>query len=182
MEIAQRKSEDMISEAMIDDLTESINKSILEKLKANFPYEYWEPDKRKLFEEKFDIKSAGDKKIPYNVLWFIHQKIEEDIHNGYIERTYKDDNGKLHTEKINLDELEKIIYVYDTFYDDKSIIRIHKYKSENNLDEPIYAPYILNDPNKIYPHQNFKVKSKYALTDVGYYSEMQYVSFLINTI
>lgn len=180
MEICKRDPEAEITESLIEELTDEINKHILENLKNKFPYYYCEPDKRKKYEDKFDIKSTGDNPIPFNIQWFIHQKIEEDIHNGYIERTYKDDNGKLYTEKINLDELEKIIYVYDIFYDDKSILRIHKYKSENNLYKPIYAPYILSsDHNEIYPHQKFKVNSKYALTDIGFFPETKYMTFNI---
>lgn len=172
--------EEIVTEKLQKEITDTINKKIIERIKEMFPYEYWEPEKRKKYEYKFEIKSTGDKEIPFNIQWFIHQKIEEDIHNGYIIRTYKDDKGKEYSEKISLDDLEKVIYVYDVFYDDKSIIRIHKYKNDNDFNGPVFAPYILsNDPAKICPHQNLKIKSKYSLIDLGFYPETKYVTFNI---
>lgn len=139
MEICKRDPEAEITESLIEELTDEINKHILENIKSKFPYYYWEPDKRKKYEDKFDIRIVGDNVMPYRIQHFIHGLIEEDIHTGRITRN--DDHYKY---DISLDDIHKVTYIYDPIVDKDKVIRYHQTENEYERSQT-YEPIKLED-------------------------------------
>ena len=149
MEICKRDPEAEITESWIEELTDEINKHILENIKSKFSYYYWEPDKRKKYEDKFDIRIVGDNVMPYRIQHFIHELIEEDIHNGRITR-----NDEHYQYDISLDDIHKVVYIYNPIVDKNKVIRYHQTEEEyKKLNEPTY---IFDDTfiNKFKPNYN----------------------------
>lgn len=134
MEICKRKPEAIIEETMIEEITNEINKNIIERIRSNFPSYFWTPDNRKKYEDKFEVCIVGDNVMPYNVQHFIHELIEKDINAGKIIRD--DEHYKY---EISLDDIHKITYVYDPVFNKDKVIRYHQTKEEHNkLHEPMY--------------------------------------------
>lgn len=157
MEIVNRDDLDVISEGLVEQITKEINKNILNQIKEKFPYYYWNPDKRKKYEDKFEVYVTDDGIMPHKIQHFIHGLIEEDIHNGKIIRN--DENYKY---EISLDDIYKIVYVYDPIFDKDKVIRYHQTKEEH---ENLYVPYKL-DLENITTYGNFdnnKMISKYYI-------------------
>lgn len=139
MEICKRDPEAEITESWIEELTDEINKHILENIKSKFPYYYWEPDKRKKYEDKFDIRIVGDNVMPYKVQHFIHSLIEEDIHNGRITR-----NDEHYQYDISLDDIHKVTYIYDPYFSKDKVYRYHQTENEYERSQT-YEPIKLKD-------------------------------------
>ena len=139
MEICKRDPEAEITESFIEELTDEINKHILDSIKSKYPYYYWELDKHKKYEDKFDIRIIGDNVMPYRIQHFIHGLIEEDIHNGRITRN--DDHYKY---DISLDDIHKVTYIYDPIVDKDKVIRYHQTENEYERSQT-YEPIKLED-------------------------------------
>ena len=149
MEICKINPEAEITEKLTEELTSEINKYILENLKNNFPSYYCEPDKHKKYEDKFEVRVVGDNVMPYKVQHFIHGLIEEDLHKGKITRD--DEHYKY---EISLDDIHKVVYIYDSVFDKNKVIRYHQTEEEyKKLNEPTY---IFDDTfiNKFKPNYN----------------------------
>ena len=149
MEICKRDPEAEITEKLTEELTNQINKRILNDIKDKFPNYYWEPNKRKKYEDKFEIRIVGDNVMPYKVQHFIHGLIEEDLHKGKITR-----NDEHYKYEISLDDIHKVTYIYDPIIDKDKVIRYHQTEEEyKKLHEPTY---IFDDTfiNKFKPNYN----------------------------
>ena len=130
MEIVNRNTEDVIYKSLVDEIVDQINKSIIERIRSNFPYFYFNPENRKKYEDKFEVRVVGDNIIPYKVQHFIHEQIEKEINQGYIERNPDDeDNQKKWSYKIPLEEIHKVIYIYDHMFNNK-VVRYHQTENE----------------------------------------------------
>lgn len=148
MKICKRDPEDIITEKLTEEFTSKINKYILENLKNKFTY-YCESDKRKKYEDKFEVRLVGDNVMPYKVQHFIHSLIEEDLHKGKITRD--DEHYKY---EISLDDIHKVVYVYNSMFDKDKVIRYHQTEEEyKKFNEPTY---IFDDTfvNKFMPNYN----------------------------
>lgn len=100
----------------------------------------------------------------YVIFTFVEKLIKLSIEQGYISRKYKDVFGKECVQKIPLNQLESVTYVYDDLYDNDTIIRMHKFKSNNTEEkEPIFLPYCTNDIIKTYGNYNNDHKYKYCI-------------------
>lgn len=141
MEICGRNPEAEITEKLIEELTNQINQHIIDAIKNKFPYyynyhcnnnDYLEPEKRKKYEDKFEIRIVGDNVMSYRVQHFIHNLIEEDLHKGKITRD--DEHYKY---EISLDNIHKVTYIYDPMFDKDKVIRYHQTEEEyKKLHEP----------------------------------------------
>ena len=157
MEIVNRDDLDVISEGLVEQITKEINENILNQIKEKFPC-YWVPDKRKKYEDKFEVHVTGGGMMPYKILRFIYRLIEEDIHNGKIIRN--DENYKY---EISLDDIYKIVYIYDPIFDKDKVIRYHKTNGEH---ENLYVPYkldLVNIPTYGNFDKNKTIISKYYI-------------------
>ena len=149
MEICKRDPEAILEETMIEEITNEINKNIIERIRSNFPSYFWTPDNRKKYEDKFEVRIVGDNVMPYKVQHFIHELIEKDINAGKITRD--DEHYKY---EISLDDIHKVVYVYDLMFDKNKVIRYHQTEEEyKKLHEPTY---IFDDTfiNKFKPNYN----------------------------
>ena len=149
MEICRRDPEAIITEKLTEELTNQINQHIIDAIKSKFPYYYLEPDKRKKYEDKFEIRIVGDNVMPYRVQHFIHDLIEEDLHKGKITR-----NDEHYNYEISLDNIHKVVYIYDPMFDKDKVTRYHQTDEEyKKLNEPTY---IFEDTfiNKFKPNYN----------------------------
>ena len=134
MEICRRDPEAIITEKLTEELTNQINQHIIDTIKSKFPYYYLEPDKRKKYEDKFEIHIVGDNVMPYRVRHFIHNLIEEDLHKGKITR-----NDEHYNYEISLDNIHKVVYIYDPMFDKDKVTRYHQTEEEyKKLNEPTY--------------------------------------------
>ena len=135
MEICKRKPEDIIEEKLIEEISNEINKNIFESIKNNYPSYFWNPDNRKKYEDKFEVRIVGDNVMPYKVQHFIHGLIEEDIQAGKITR--KDEH---YDYEISLDDIHNICYIYDPMFGEDRVIRYHQTEEEyKKIHEPIYT-------------------------------------------
>ena len=142
MEICKRDPEAEITEKLTEELTNQINQHIIDAIKSKFPYYYLEPDKRKKYEDKFEVRIVGDNVMPYKVQHFIHDLIEKDLHKGKITR-----NDEHYNYEISLDNIHKVVYIYDPMFDKDKVIRYHQTEEEyKKLHEPF------NISNELYKY------------------------------
>ena len=139
MEICKIDPEAEITEKLTEELTNQINKRILENIKSKFPYYYWEPDKRKKYEDKFEVRIVGDNVMPYKVQHFIHDLIENDLRTGKITR--KDEHYEY---EIPLDDIHKVTYIYDPYFSKDKVYRYHQTENEYERSQT-YEPIKLKD-------------------------------------
>ena len=111
MEITECDTQNIISEELIRQITEEINKHIIDSLFGR----YINSENYKKYRDKFDIIVMGEKTMPYNVRSFIERNIDKEIKEGYLSRSYKDANGNIVNSKISLDDIHKATYFYEHF-------------------------------------------------------------------
>lgn len=143
MNIIKRDPIDVISENLVEQITEEINKYIL---KHQYSY-WWNSENNKLYRDKYKIISSGDKEIPFNVYVKINELINKEINQGYIECKYKNQDGKIIYYQIPLDKLHLVSYIWD-YIEPNSIIRMHQteeeYKKSQEPLQPTYLNYELD--------------------------------------
>ena len=83
MEITECNIQDIISEESIRQITEEINKHIIDSL---FGIDI-NSENYKKYRDKFDIIIMGKKTMPYNVRSFIERRINKEIEEGYLLRS-----------------------------------------------------------------------------------------------
>ena len=167
MEIVQRKPEDMTSEELIKQITDEINKHILDHLLGRNT----EDSKYQKYIDKFDIVTPCRNTIPYNVRAFIERHINKEIEEGCLLHSYKDDNGNIINSKIPLDDIHKATYIYDPIVDIDHVFRMHQTEHQYEMSkkplEPIYAKFDMSVQNiptvGNFAPRNTWVKSKYAI-------------------
>lgn len=163
MEIVQRKPEDMTSEELIKQITDEINKHILDHLLGRNT----EDSKYQKYIDKFDIVTPGRNTIPYNVRLFIEKLIDKDIELGYIEHHFRTNEGKIIHYKIDLDDLHSITYIYEKDIAPDEVFRMHQteaeYHKSKEILEPVYAPYILE--SNVSTIGNYIYQSKYYISN-----------------
>ena len=131
----------------IEQITEEINKKIIENLKKE--YSYFDVEKNKLYHDKFKIISSGDKTIPFEVYVKINHLINEDINRGFIKCKHKTKEGKyIYYDIIKLDKLHSISYIWDHLFPDK-IIRMYQTEEEYEKTlKPMFLNYNLDLTDK----------------------------------
>ncbi len=139
MEICKRDPEAEITEKLTEELTNQINKHILENIKSKSPYYYCEPDKRKKYEDKFEVRIVGDNVMPYKVQHFIHGLIEKDLRIGKITRA-----DEHYEYEISLDDIHKVTYIYNPTIDKDKVIRMHQTEEEYKKSQEPLQPVFLN--------------------------------------
>jgi len=140
MDVSKRDPIDVISESLIEQIAEEINKSIIEKLKGQY---WWNSENDKLYRDKYQIISHGDKEIPFNVYVKINELINKEISQGYIECKYKNRNGKIIHYQIPLDKLHSVSFIWD-YIEPNSIIRMHQTEAEYKKSQEPLQPIFLN--------------------------------------
>ena len=135
MEITERDTQDIISEELIRQITEEINKHIID----SFFGRYVNSENYKKYRDKFDIIVMGEKTMPYNVRSFIERNIDKEIKEGYLSRSYKDANGNIVNSKISLDDIHKATYFYEPEFDKDHVFRIHQTEYQYKMSsKPIF--------------------------------------------
>ena len=147
MNIGGRDDEYEIPKKITEEFTNQINQHILDDIiddiksdiESKFPYYYCEPDKRKQYEDKFEVRIVGDNVMPYRVQHFIHSLIEKDLRTGKITR--KDEHYEY---EISLDEIHKVTYIYNPMIDKDKVIRMHQTEEEYKKSQEPLQPVFLN--------------------------------------
>ena len=135
MEITERNPQDIISEKLIRQITEEINKHIIDSLFSR----YINSENYKKYRDKFDIIVMGEKTMPYNVRSFIERNIDKEIKEGYLSRSYKDANGNIVNSKISLDDIHKATYFYEPEFDKDHVFRMHQTEYQYKMSlKPIF--------------------------------------------
>ena len=135
MEITECDTQNIISEELIRQITEEINKHIIDSLFGR----YINSENYKKYRDKFDIIVMGEKTMPYNVRSFIERNIDKDIKEGYLSRSYKDANGNIVNSKISLDDIHKATYFYEPEFDKDHVFRMHQTEYQYKMSEkPIF--------------------------------------------
>ena len=135
MEITERNPQDIISEELIRQITEEINKHIIDSLFSR----YINSENYKKYRDKFDIVVMGEKTTPYNVRSFIERRINKEIEEGYLLSSYKDANGNIVNSKISLDDIHKATYFYEPAFDKDHVFRMHQTEYQHKISvKPIF--------------------------------------------
>ena len=135
MEITECNIQDIISEESIRQITEEINKHIIDSF---FGIDI-NSENYKKYRDKFDIIVMGEKTIPYNVRSFIERNIDKEIKEGYLSRSYKDANGNIVNSKISLDDIHKATYFYEPAFDKDHVFRMHQTEYQHKISvKPIF--------------------------------------------
>ena len=135
MEITERNPQDIISEKLIKQITEEINKHIIDSL---FSRDI-NSENYKKYRDKFDIIVMGEKTMPYNVRSSIERNIDKEIKEGYLSRSYKDANGNIVNSKISLDDIHKATYFYEPEFDKDHVFRMHQTEYQYKMSsKPIF--------------------------------------------
>ena len=135
MEITECNIQDIISEESIRQITEEINKHIIDSLFGR----YINSENYKKYRDKFDIIVMGEKTMPYNVRLFIERNIDKEIKEGYLSRSYKDANGNIVNSKISLDDIHKATYFYEPEFDKDHVFRMHQTEYQYKMSlKPIF--------------------------------------------
>ena len=135
MEITECDTQNIISEELIRQITEEINKHIIDSLFGR----YINSENYKKYRDKFDIIVMGEKTMPYNVRSFIERNIDKDIKEGYLSRSYKDANGNIVNSKISLDDIHKATYFYEPEFDKDHVFRMHQTEYQYKMSlKPIF--------------------------------------------
>ena len=139
MKICKRDPKAEISEKLTEELTKQIDQHIVDDIKSKFSNYHIEPDKRKQYEDKFEVRIVGDNVMPYKVQHFIHSLIEKDLRTGKITR--KDERYKY---EISLDDIHKVTYIYNPMVDKDKVIRMHQTEEEYKKSQEPLQPVFLN--------------------------------------
>ena len=135
MKFAECNEQDKISEELIRQITEEINKHTIDSLFSR----YINSENYKKYRDKFDIIIMGKKTMPYNVRSFIERRINKEIEEGYLLRSYKDDYGNIVNSKISLDYIHKVTYFYEPEFDKDHVFRMHQTEYQYKMSEkPIF--------------------------------------------
>ena len=135
MEITECDTQNIISEELIRQITEKINKHIIDSLFGR----YINSENYKKYRDKFDIIVMGEKTMPYNVRSFIERNINKEIKEGYLSRSYKDANGNIVNSKISLDDIHKATYFYEPEFDKDHVFRMHQTEYQYKMSaKPIF--------------------------------------------
>lgn len=135
MEITECDTQNIISEELIRQITEEINKHIIDSLFGR----YINSENYKKYRDKFDIIVMGEKTMPYNVRSFIERNIDKEIKEGYLSRSYKDANGNIVNSKISLDDIHKATYFYEPEFDKDHVFRMHQTEYQYKMSlKPIF--------------------------------------------
>ena len=135
MEITECDTQNIISEELIRQITEEINKHIIDSLFGR----YINSENYKKYRDKFDIIVMGEKTMPYNVRSFIERNIDKEIKEGYLSRSYKDANGNIVNSKISLDDIHKATYFYEPEFDKDHVFRMHQTEYQHKISvKPIF--------------------------------------------
>ena len=135
MKFAEYNEQDKISEELIRQITEEINKHIIDSLFGR----YINSENYKKYRDKFDIIVMGEKTMPYNVRSFIERNIDKEIKEGYLSRSYKDANGNIVNSKISLDDIHKATYFYEPEFDKDHVFRMHQTEYQYKMSvNPIF--------------------------------------------
>ena len=135
MKFAECNEQDKISEELIRQITEEINKHIIDSLFGR----YINSENYKKYRDKFDIIVMGEKTMPYNVRSFIERNIDKEIKEGYLSRSYKDANGNIVNSKISLDDIHKATYFYEPEFDKDHVFRMHQTEYQYKMSlKPIF--------------------------------------------
>ena len=135
MEITECDTQNIISEELIRQITEEINKHIIDSLFGR----YINSENYKKYRDKFDIIVMGEKTMPYNVRLFIERNIDKEIKEGYLSRSYKDANGNIVNSKISLDDIHKATYFYEPEFDKDHVFRMHQTEYQYKMSlKPIF--------------------------------------------
>ena len=122
MEIAEHNPQDIIYEESIRQITEEINKHIIDSLFSR----YINSENYKKYRDKFDIIITGEKTTPYNVRSLIERRINKEIEEGYLLSSYKDAKDNIVNSKISLDDIHKVTYFYEPEFDKDHVFRMHQ--------------------------------------------------------
>ena len=122
MEIAEHNPQDIIYEESIRQITEEINKHIIDSLFSR----YINSENYKKYRDKFDIIIKGEKTTPYNVRSLIERRINKEIEEGYLLSSYKDAKDNIVNSKISLDDIHKVTYFYEPEFDKDHVFRMHQ--------------------------------------------------------
>ena len=135
MEITECDTQNIISEELIRQITEEINKHIIDSLFGR----YINSENYKKYRDKFDIIVMGEKTMPYNVRLFIERNIDKEIKEGYLSRSYKDANGNIVNSKISLDDIHKATYFYEPEFNKDHVFRMHQTEYQYKMSlKPIF--------------------------------------------
>ena len=139
MEITECDTQNIISEELIRQITEEINKHIIDSLFGR----YINSENYKKYRDKFDIIVMGEKTMPYNVRSFIERNIDKEIKEGYLSHSYKDANGNIVNSKISLDDIHKATYFYEPEFDKDHVFRMHQTEYQYKMSlKPIFINFI----------------------------------------
>ena len=135
MKFAECNEQDKISKELIRQITEEINKHIIDSLFGR----YINSENYKKYRDKFDIIVMGEKTMPYNVRSFIERNIDKEIKEGYLSHSYKDTNGNIVNSKISLDDIHKATYFYEPEFDKDHVFRMHQTEYQYKMSlKPIF--------------------------------------------
>lgn len=135
MKFAECNEQDKISEESIRQITEEINKHTIDSLFSR----YINSENYKKYRDKFDIIIMGEKTTPYNVRSLIERRINKEIEEGYLLRSYKDAYGNIVNSKISLDDIHKATYFYEPEFDKDHVFRMHQTEYQYKMSEkPIF--------------------------------------------
>ena len=135
MEITECDTENIISEELIRQITEEINKHIIDSLFGR----YINSENYKKYRDKFDIIVMGEKTTPYNVRSLIERRINKEIEEGYLLISYKDAKGNIVNSKISLDDIHKVTYFYEPEFDKDHVFRMHQTEYQYKMSvNPIF--------------------------------------------
>ena len=135
MKFTECNEQDKISEELIRQITEEINKHIIDSLFGR----YINSENYKKYRDKFDIIVMGEKAMPYNVRSFIERNIDKEIKEGYLSRSYKDAKGNIVNSKISLDDIHKATYFYEPEFDKDHVFRMHQTEYQYKMSlKPIF--------------------------------------------
>ena len=135
MEITECDTQNIISEELIKQITDEINKHIIDSLFGR----YINSENYKKYRDKFDIIVMGEKTMPYNVRSFIERNINKEIKEGYLSRSYKDANGNIVNSKISIDDIHKATYFYEPEFDKDHVFRMHQTEYQYKISlKPIF--------------------------------------------
>ena len=135
MEITERNPQDIISEELTRQITEEINKHIIDSLFSR----YINSENYKKYRDKFDIVVMGEKTTPYNVRSLIERRINKEIEEGYLLSLYKDAKGNIVNSKISLDDIHKVTYFYEPEFNKDHVFRMHQTEYQYKMSEkPIF--------------------------------------------
>lgn len=135
MEIAEHNPQDIIYEESIRQITEEINKHIIDSLFSR----YINSENYKKYRDKFDIIVRGEKTTPYNVRSLIERRINKEIEEGYLLSSYKDAKDNIVNSKISLDDIHKVTYFYEPEFDKDHVFRMHQTEYQYKMSvNPIF--------------------------------------------